>query len=421
MPDTPDPPLALQGLKILDLSRLAPGPYCTMLLADMGADVLVIDDAREAAQAAGSPAHTTPNETTKRRAASDATLRRNKRSLALNLKTAEGRDIFYRLAADADIVLEGFRPGVVKRLGVDYETLAARNPRLIYASLSGYGQDGPYAAHVGHDINYIATTGALAMTGSEDPGNHAPGRDGPGRPAIPVNVLADFAGGGLMAAFAICAAVIARSHTGRGQYIDVAMSDGVLSLLTAPMAAHFAVGTDLAPRSYVLNGGAPYYDVYQTSDRRWFSLGAVEPKFFANLCTVIGREDLIEYQTSPDPDTRRRIHDTLTAVFRTKTADEWFRLLNEVDVCAAPVLTPAEAAADPHNRARGMILEVEAPPGFNDGRSMKQIGIAPKLSHTPGRIRTTAPAPGRDTTDVLRSLGLDDTTIAAHRASGAVA
>ena len=416
MPTAAGPPLALQHLKILDLSRLAPGPYCTMLLADMGADVLVIDDARAAAVPTVDPQDESADETLRRRAASDASLRRNKRSLALNLKTPAARDIFYQLADQADIVLEGFRPGVVKRLAVDYDTLAARNPRLIYASLSGYGQDGPYAAHVGHDINYIATTGALAATGSD-----GPTAAGPSRPAIPLNVLADFAGGGLMAAFAICTAVIARSHTGRGQYIDIAMSDGVLSLLTAPMAAHFAVGTDLAPRSYVLNGGAPYYDVYQTRDGRWFSLGAVEPKFFANLCGVIGREDLIPLQTAADPDTRRQIHDALTDVFRTKTADDWFLLLNEVDVCAAPVLTPAEAAADPHNRARGMILEVQGPAGTNNGGPMNQIGIAPKLGHTPGRVRTPAPAPGQHSTDVLRDLGLSDAAIAAHRQSGAVA
>ena len=170
----PEPPPALARLRILDLSRLAPGPYCTMLLGDMGADVLVIDDARDVAATGAASAGVPRDETALRRAASDATLRRNKRSLALNLKTDAARGIFYRLADEADIVLEGFRPGVVKRLGVDYDTLAARNPRLIYCSLSGYGQTGPYAAHVGHDINYIATTGALAASGSDAPGPEAP-------------------------------------------------------------------------------------------------------------------------------------------------------------------------------------------------------------------------------------------------------
>ncbi len=405
------PPLALSRLRVLDLSRLAPGPYCTMLLGDLGADVLVIDDARDVR---AEPAAAPHDETALRRAASDATLRRNKRSLALNLKTEAARQVFYRLADEADIVLEGFRPGVVKRLGVDYDTLAARNPRLIYCSLSGYGQTGPYAAHVGHDINYIATSGALAASGSD-----APGPEGPGRPAIPLNLLADFAGGGLMAAFAILAAVVAREHTGRGQYIDLAMSDGVLSLLTAPMAAHFAIGTDLAPRSYVLNGGAPYYDVYRTSDGRWFSLGAVEPKFFANLCTAVDREDLIPLQNDDDPAARSRLRDALDAIFRTRTAEEWFALLNQTDVCAAPVLTPAEAAADPHNLAREMILDAPRPDG--SGETMRQVGIAAKLGATPGRVRAPAPTPGRDTDAVLRDLGMDDAAIAALRESGAVA
>ncbi len=408
------PPPALSRLRVLDLSRLAPGPYCTMLLGDLGADVLVIDDARDVRPARAEPADSARDETALRRAASDATLRRNKRSLALNLKTGAARQVFYRLADEADIVLEGFRPGVVKRLGVGYDTLAARNPRLIYCSLSGYGQTGPYAAHVGHDINYIATSGALAASGSD-----APGPEGPGRPAIPLNLLADFAGGGLMAAFAILAAVVAREGTGRGQYIDLAMSDGVLSLLTAPMAAHFAIGADLAPRSYVLNGGAPYYDVYRAADGRWFSLGAVEPKFFANLCAAVDREDLIPLQNNDDPATRARLRDELSDIFQTRTAEEWFALLNRTDVCAAPVLTPAEAAADPHNRARGMILDVPRPDG--SGETMRQIGIAAKLGATPGRVRSPAPAPGRDTDAVLRDLGMDEAAIAALRESGAVA
>jgi crotonobetainyl-CoA:carnitine CoA-transferase CaiB-like acyl-CoA transferase len=408
------PPLALSRLRVLDLSRLAPGPYCTMLLGDLGADVLVIDDARDVRAARAEPADALRDETALRRAASDATLRRNKRSLALNLKTDAARQVFYRLADEADIVLEGFRPGVVTRLGVDYDTLATRNPRLIYCSLSGYGQTGPYAGHVGHDINYIATAGALAASGSDPPGP-----EGPSRPAIPLNLLADFAGGGLMAAFAILAAVVAREETGRGQYIDLAMSDGVLSLLTAPMAAHFAIGADLAPRSYVLNGGAPYYDVYRTADDRWFSLGAVEPKFFANFCAAVGREDLIPLQNDDAPAARARLRDELAAIFRTRGADEWFALLTQTDVCAAPVLTPAEAAADPHNRAREMILDVPRPDG--SGETMPQIGIAAKLGATPGRVRAPAPGPGRDTDAVLRALGMDDAAIAALRESGAVA
>ena len=413
------PPLALAGLKVLDLSRLAPGPYCSMLLADMGADVLLVEEAGTpggrrsafppptsgplAAPSAGAP----DDEISRRRSASRNTLGRNKRSLRLNLKTADAREIFYRLADDADIVLEGFRPGVVQRLAADYPTLSARNSRLIYCALSGFGQDGPYAQRVGHDINYIALGGALGMIGSEGPG---------GRPAIPANIIADFAGGGLMAAFAILCAVVARSRTGRGQYIDVAMSDGVLSLITAAMATHFASGHNIEPRSFVLNGEAPYYNVYETSDGRWFTVGAVEPWFFANLCAAMGRPDFSQHHTTADPAIRREIHDHFAAQFKTKSADDWFRILNETDVCAAPVLTLAEAVADPHNRARSMIIEVDGPHGPE-----QQIGIGPKLSHTPGRVRSPAPSPGQHTDAVLRDLGLDLATITRYREYGVVA
>lgn len=400
--------MPLEGISVLDLSRLAPGPYCSMLLADMGADVLLIEEAgapsgRRAAQA---QAAADPNAA--RRAAANNALGRNKRSLRLNLKTDEARDIFYRLADQADVVLEGFRPGVVRRLGVDYDTLHARNPRLVYCSLSGFGQTGPYAQHVGHDINYISIGGALGMIGSDGKG---------GRPAIPVNIIADFAGGGLMAAFAILCALQARERTGSGQYVDVAMSDGVLSLITSMAAQHFATGHNIEPRESMLNGAVPHYNVYQCADGRWFSVGALEPWFYANLCTVMGREDFIEHQGTSDPEKTREIHDHFAARFKEKTADEWFRILNEVDVCAAPVLTLEEAFADPHNLARDMIVEMDAP-GIGP---VRQIGIGPKLSETPGSVRTPAPTAGQHTDDVLAQLGYDAAAIADLRERSVVA
>ena len=187
------------------------------------------------------------------------------------------------------MVLEGYRPGVTQRLGVDYGTLAARNPRLVYCSLSGYGQDGPYAQLVGHDINYISMAGALGMIGRKGT-----------PPAIPVNIIADYAGGGLMAAFSICVALLARAQTGRGQSVDVAMSDGVMSLLTGLAAASFADGDVMAPETHRLNGGWPYYNVYETADGKWISIGSVEPWFFASLCKVLGRDDLTEHQYTDD-------------------------------------------------------------------------------------------------------------------------
>ncbi len=399
--------MPLEGIKILDLSRLAPGPYCTMLLGDMGADVLLIEEAgtpsgRRAAQAAAAD---DPNAA--RRAAANSSLGRNKRSIRLNLKSDEAREVFYKLADEADVVLEGFRPGVVKRLGVDYETLSVRNPRIVYCSLSGFGQDGPYSQRVGHDINYISIGGALGMIGSQGKG---------GKPAIPVNIIADYAGGGLMAAFAILCALQGRERTGRGQNVDIAMSDGVMSLIASMAGMHFASGSEIEPGESMLNGLVPHYNVYECSDGRWFSVGALEPWFYANLCTVMGREDFIEHQSMEDPAKRDEIAAHFTAQFKTKTADEWFAILNEVDVCAAPVLTLSEAFEDPHNIARKMVVEVDTPDGM-----VKQVGIAPKLSETPGQVRHAAPTSGQDTDDVLSELGFDAATIAQYRANDVVA
>lgn len=401
--------MPLEGLKVLDLSRLAPGPYCSMLLGDMGADVLLIEEAgKPGGRRAAQPPATSDDVDTRRRMASNNTLGRNKRSIRLNLKSDEAREIFYRLADEADIVLEGFRPGVVKRLGVDYETLSGRNARLIYCSLSGFGQDGPYAQRVGHDINYISIGGALGMIGTEGKG---------GKPAVPVNIVADFAGGGLMAAFAILCAVVARQSTGRGQNVDVAMSDGVLSLISSLAATYFANGLNIEPGTFVLNGAAPYYDTYETKDGRWFSVGAIEPWFYENLCRVMGREDFIADQATKDGARREEIAGVFRARFKTKTAEEWFTILNEVDVCATPVLTLAEAFRDPHNRARQMVVEVEAA----DGTLEEQVGIAPKLSATPGQVRHRAPYAGEHTDAVLRSLGYEASVIARYREQMVVA
>ena len=388
----------LDGVRVVDLSALAPGPYCSMLLADMGAEVILVEQA-------GRPRgrrdlSRDPNE--ERRRFSSYALGRGKRSIGLNLKADEAREIFYQLADRADVVLEGFRPGVVRRLGVDWETLSARNARLVYCSLSGFGQTGPYAAHVGHDINYIATAGVLGMIG-----DYAVG----GRPSIPVNIIADFAGGGLMAAFAIVCALQARERTGAGQYIDLAMSDGAMSLITSALAGYEGAGADMQPARHVLNGGEPHYQVYETSDGRWFSVGSMEPYFYANLCRVLGLERFMDDQGTSDTARRQEIRDAFTAAFQTKTADEWHQLLNDVDVCAKPVLSLEEALQNEHNVARGMVVETPTP----EGGVMRQAGIAPKLSATPGRVRGSAPMRGQDTDALLEELGYRDQQVQALR------
>jgi len=385
--------LPLDDIRILDLSRLAPGPFCTMLLGDLGADVLLIEPPSDskAGQGIGGGADR------------HNALGRNKRSIVLNLRDEAARDVFYRLAETADVVLEGFRPGVVKRLGVDYETLSAKNPRLVYCSLSGYGQTGPYAGLVGHDINYISVGGALGMIGWPD-----------SPPAIPMNVIADFAGGGLHAAYAILAALHARERTGRGQYIDAAMSDGVLYLLASSVSGYFATGRAPGRGTHALNGGLPQYGVYQCRDGGWISLGSLEPHFWANLCRAMGREDFIPHQY--DAARRDEVAGHFRQQFATKDRDEWFQILQQTDICAAPVYSLDEALADPHNLARDMVVDVETPDG-----AVKQVGVGTKLSDTPGAVRSPQPAPGQHTDDVLASLGLDAEKIAALRESGAVA
>ena len=398
----------LDGIRVLDLSRLAPGPYCSMLLADMGADVIMIEEAGRprGRRAADAQPGKDPNE--ERRRYSSYALGRGKRSIGLNLKDDRAREIFHRLAEGADVVLEGFRPGVVKRLGVDWETLRARNPRLVYCSLSGFGQTGPYAMHVGHDVNYIAAAGALGMIGDPDAG---------GRPSIPVNIIADFAGGGLMAAFGIVCALQARERTGEGQYVDAAMTDGVMSLITSALAGFEGAGADMRPARHQLNGGAPYYGAYETADGRWFSVGAMEPYFFANLCNALGCPEFSGDQATADEARLGEMRAAFAAAFKTRSAAEWHRLLNETDVCAKPVLSLGETLEDPHHAARGMVVEVPTP----EGGTMRQAGVAPKLSGTPGRVRGGAPTRGQDSEALLGEIGIAASEAAALREAEVVA
>ncbi len=385
--------MPLDGIRVLDLTRLAPGPFCTMLLGDLGADVIVVEEP----PGVGRRFDVGMSE----RAVAFNALGRNKRSIGLNLKDDRAREAFLRLAEKADVVVEGFRPGVVKRLGVDYETVSARNPRAVYCSLSGYGQDGPYAGLVGHDINYISLGGALGLTGW-------PGQP----PAIPFNVIADFAGGGLYAAFAILAAVIAREKTGRGQYVDMAMSDGVISLLTFVAAQYF--GSGHAPRQgeELLNGGAPAYSVYQTADGKWLSIGCLEPWFWQELCQALGCEEFVPHQNNRDK--FPEIFEFLRRKFKERSRDEWFAELRERDICVAPIYGLDEVFSDPHVQARGMIAEV-AHPEF--GR-IRQAGVAPKFSDTPGSVRKTAARRGEHTDELLAEAGYSADEIAALRAAG---
>lgn len=395
--------LPLDHIRVLDLTRLAPGPHCTMILADMGADVIRIEEPGGGRRAAAERARTDPaaRQAEERRDASNA-LNRNKRSIALNLKVAAARDAFYELVKTADVVVEGYRPGVVQRLGVDYATLAGINPRIIGCSISGYGQNGPYRLLVGHDINYIALAGALGITG------HA---DGP--PAIPANLLADYAGGGLHAALAICIALIARERTGRGQYIDLAMTDGVLTLMAAALSESLGTGVPVRRGVHRLTGGTPHYSVYQCADGRYIAIGANEPWFFENLCHALGGEEFAGDHAATG-ERREQVREFFRRTFKTRTRDEWFRYLFDKDVCIAPVYDIEEVEHDPQVQARQMIVDVPHPV-FG---TVKQVGLSLKLSETPGAIRRPPARRGEHTEEILTSLGWDAGRIAALRAAG---
>ena len=381
--------LALEGIKVLDLTRNHPGQFCTMILGDLGADVLKVerplagDRIRYERSLGGDP------EEQLRRVTYSA-LERNKRSIALNLRNPQSQEIFQQLARDADVIVEGFRPGVVSRLGADYDTIAAINPRIIYCSISGYGQTGPYQNLVGHDINYISMAGVLGLVSSDEGG----------RPAIPVNLVADFGGGGLTSAVGILAAVIAREKTGRGQYLDISMTEGAFYMLAPIIADYYSQRVIPGPRQMRLNGGSPDYDVYLTSDGKYISIATLEPWFWENLCHTLGREDLIPHQRATGQ-TRREVRQVLSDTFLTKTRDEWFELLKDKDISVGKVYSLDEALADPQMAARGMVVEVETP----QGDTVKQPGVAIRMSDTPGQVRRTGPVTGEHTREVLLELG----------------
>ncbi len=397
--------MALQGIKVVDLTRMAPGPFCTMILGDLGADVIRVEEPGGGRMARERTAIGSNEENQARRSAAFNALNRNKRSVALNLKNPSAQKILRELTKDADVFVEGFRPGVVSRLGCDYQTLNALNPRLVYCSLSGYGQDGPYSRLVGHDINYISVGGALGVIGT---------RDGP--PVIPYNIIADYAGGGLHAATAILAAVIARGHTGRGQYVDVAMSDGVAYMMASLMSAYFSDGVIAAPGAMSLNGAAPYYNVYKCRDGRYLSVGCIEPWFWATLCRALDREDLIPVQF--DASRAEFVKSELQSIFMAKDREEWWKTLSAIDnIAVAKVSSLDEVVSDPQNLHRNMVIDA----GDLDGLPVRQVGIGPKLSDTPGSVRFMGATTGQHTDETLTALGYSEDDIAALRESGAVA
>ncbi|MDT8906619.1 CoA transferase [Pseudomonas fluorescens] len=388
----------LASLKVLDFSTLLPGPFASLLLADMGAEVLRIESPTRPDLVRNLP----PND--QGMSASHAYLNRNKRSLALDLKQPAAREIIGQLLGEYDIVLEQFRPGVMERLGLGYDTLKAINPRLIYVSITGYGQTGPYRDRAGHDINYLALTGLASHTGRADSG------------PLPLGIqAADIAGGSLHGVIGLLAAVIARQQSGQGQHLDVSMSDCVFSLNALAGAGYLACGVEPGREDQLLNGGS-FYDYYRTRDGRWMSVGSLEPAFMQALCEALGRPELAAQGLSPKPEEQYALKQALQTEFQKHDFAELCGLFARVDACVEPVLSLAEAVRHPQLQARELVKQV--PRG--DGSSQAQMACPLRFSDGLPEPRHVGVGLGAHTDQVLGALGFSAGRIAELRRSGVV-
>ena len=371
----------LSGFKIIEMAGIGPGPFCGMMLSDMGAEVVRVQRI-----GAGDKA---PKDV----------LARNRRSIGVDLKRAEGVEAVLRLIDSADAVFEGFRPGVMERLGLGPEICLERNEKIVYGRMTGWGQSGPMAQAAGHDINYIALAGAL----------HAIGRQGE-KPVPPLNLVGDFGGGGMLLAFGMVCALLEAQKSGEGQVVDAAMVDGTASLMAMfySMAAGGAFSENRGTN--MLDGGAHFYDTYETKDEKYICIGSIEPQFYAELIEKAGLDEG-KYTPQMNQGSWPQLTEDLSDVFRSKTQAEWCDIMEGSDVCFAPVLSIFEAPTHPHNVARKSYLEVDG---------VMQQAPAPRFSRTEGAISGGARIPGEDTLAVLEDYGFDQTEIEGLRASGAV-
>lgn len=377
----------LAGLRVLEIASMAPAPFACTLLADLGAEVLRVDRASDVDPDTD---HSTDP------------LARGRRSIAVDLKHPDGAALVRRLAGHADVLVEGFRPGVAERLGIGPEDCRAVNPRLVYGRMTGWGQTGPLAQRAGHDITYAAVSGALGLIGPPD------------RPPVPpVNLIADFGGGGMLLAVGILAALYERARSGRGQVVDAAMVDGA-ALLTTALHGLRASGQWPGGRGEnLLDGGAPFYTTYETADGGYVAIGPLEEKFYAQLLAGLGLVDdptlPAQYDRARWPELRQR----LAAVFKERTRDEWTAVFGHTDACVAPVLSPWEAHNHPHNAARSVFTEMPGAggtagtAGTGGAAGMRQPAPAPRFERTPGEIQGPPPVPGQDTRAALADWGVD--------------
>jgi crotonobetainyl-CoA:carnitine CoA-transferase CaiB-like acyl-CoA transferase len=390
------------------MTGLGPSSVAAMMMGDMGAEVIKIDlppGGGSRGVGEGIPFMPTEEEEVERANVWTAT-NRNKKSVAINLRTEAGQRVFQKLAQTSDVIIESFRPGVMDRMNAGYQAISKINPRIIYCSVSGYGQTGPYRNFPGHDANYSGMGGVLGLTGESQEG----------KPVIALNIVADIAVAVFEAVIGILLAVCARERTGRGQHVDISMTDGVVSLLTVVPGAEEYLYSQVLPRrgETMTSGNRPYYAVYQTKDKKYLSVCPIEPRFWGNLCRTIGREDLIPQQF--DPSKEGELRSQLSQIFLTKSRDEWFELLTKADVPVGKVLDMDELFSDPQILHRQMVIELNHP---KFGK-VKQIGIGIKLSDTPGAVRTLAHRLGQDTDEVLSGLGYSQSEMKDLRQQGAI-
>jgi alpha-methylacyl-CoA racemase len=376
----------LSGYRIIEIGSIGPGPFAAMMLSDMGAEVIRVERGQSAARAVASPRDT---------------LLRGRRNIALDLKHPEGLLALFDLVEQADALIEGFRPGVMERLGVGPDACLERNAKLVYGRMTGWGQTGPYAQSAGHDINYIALAGALAHFGRVDQG-----------PVPPLNLVGDFGGGGMFLAFGVVCALLEAQRSGSGQVVDAAMVDGSAVLMSMFWSFRSMGIFDENHRgTNMLDTGAPFYDVYECHDGEHISLGAIEPQFYAQLLQALGLADDPDFASQLDTKDWPTGKERLREVFLTRSRDEWCSLLEHTDVCFAPVLRMSEAANHPHNVARGTFVDFEG---------VTQPAPAPRFSRTPAAIAGPPSAPGRDSRDILLDWGFSAERSDALLACGAV-
>jgi crotonobetainyl-CoA:carnitine CoA-transferase CaiB-like acyl-CoA transferase len=390
-------PTPLDGIRVLDLTRLLPGPFCTLLLADMGADVIKVEDPE-----VGDYLRLTPPLASSGMSIHFHILNRNKRSTAIDLKRKEGRELLLELATWADVLVEQFRPGVMERLGLGYETIREVNPSIIYCSITGYGQDGPYRDVAGHDINYLGYAGVLDSSGAAG-----------GPPVICGVQIADIGGGGMFGALSILAAYIHMMKTGEGQHIDVSMMDGSISWLSVNTGEFFTTGRGPERGTQMLQGATPCYNVYEVKDG-YMAVGALENKFWQRLCEILGKPGYGPEQFNIEK--FDEMFAWLKEKFKEKTRSEWMEVFAGEDTCVGPVLSISEMASDPQVLHRKMVVDME---DEKLGR-MKTLGIPVKFSKTPGEIRSSAPALGEHTAEVLEMLGCPVEEIERLRAEGVI-